>query len=79
LTPDYTARDIDLATGVIRIERGWDEVEGEVAPKSKQGRRGRGRGQKHLAKAGIRGRRANLARWGSCRAGASWCLGSLGC
>jgi integrase len=31
--------DIDLATGVIRVERGWDQVEGEVAPKSKQGRR----------------------------------------
>jgi hypothetical protein len=24
---------------IIRVERGWDEVEGEVAPKSKQGRR----------------------------------------
>ena len=31
--------DVDLATGVIRVERGWDECEGEVAPKSKQGRR----------------------------------------
>jgi integrase len=31
--------DIDLAAGVIRVERGWDEVEGEIAPKSKQGRR----------------------------------------
>jgi integrase len=31
--------DIDLAAGVIRVERGWDQVEGEVAPKSKQGRR----------------------------------------
>ncbi len=31
--------DVDLAAGVIRVERGWDEVEGEVAPKSKQGRR----------------------------------------
>jgi integrase len=31
--------DIDLATGVIRVERGWDQCEGEVAPKSKQGRR----------------------------------------
>ena len=31
--------DVDLATGVIRVERGWDEVEGEIAPKSKQGRR----------------------------------------
>jgi integrase len=31
--------DIDLATGVIRVERGWDQVVGEVAPKSKQGRR----------------------------------------
>src|SRR5262249_47707406 len=31
--------DIDLATGVIRVERGWDHEEGEIAPKSKQGRR----------------------------------------
>ena len=31
--------DVDLATGLIRVERGWDEGEGEVAPKSKQGRR----------------------------------------
>ena len=31
--------DVDLATGVIRVERGWDDREGEVAPKSKQGRR----------------------------------------
>jgi len=31
--------DIDLAAGVIRVERGWDEIEGEVAPKSAQGRR----------------------------------------
>jgi hypothetical protein len=30
---------VDLATGVIRVERGWDQCEGEVAPKSKQGRR----------------------------------------
>jgi integrase len=30
---------VDLATGVIRIERGWDDCEGEVEPKSKQGRR----------------------------------------
>lgn len=33
------ATDIDLATGVIRVERGWDMVEGEIPPKSKQGRR----------------------------------------
>jgi len=33
------AADIDLATGVIRVERGWDMVEGEIPPKSKQGRR----------------------------------------
>jgi integrase len=33
------AADVDLATGVIRVERGWDQIEGEVAPKSKQGRR----------------------------------------
>ena len=31
--------DVDLATGVIRVERGWDDCEGEVAPKSRQGRR----------------------------------------
>lgn len=31
--------DIDLATGVIRIRRGWDMVDGEVAPKSLKGRR----------------------------------------
>ena len=31
--------DIDLAVGVIRIERGWDMVEGEIPPKSRQGRR----------------------------------------
>ena len=31
--------DIDLATGVIRVERGWDQEEGEITPKSKQGRR----------------------------------------
>lgn len=31
--------EVDLATGVIRVERGWDECEGEVAPKSRQGRR----------------------------------------
>jgi integrase len=31
--------DVDLATGVIRVQRGWDQVEGEIAPKSRQGRR----------------------------------------
>jgi integrase len=31
--------DVDLATGVIRVERGWDHCVGEVPPKSKQGRR----------------------------------------
>jgi integrase len=31
--------DVDLATSVIRVRRGWDLVEGEVAPKSAQGRR----------------------------------------
>lgn len=30
---------INLATGVIRVERGWDMVEGEVSPKSRQGKR----------------------------------------
>jgi hypothetical protein len=27
--------DVDLATGVIHVERGWDQYEGEVPPKSK--------------------------------------------
>jgi integrase len=31
--------DLDLATGLIRVRRGWDAVEGEIAPKSRQGRR----------------------------------------
>jgi integrase len=31
--------DIDLATGVLHVRRGWDMVEGAVAPKSRQGRR----------------------------------------
>jgi len=31
--------DVDLATGVIHVRRGWDDVEGEIAPKSRQGRR----------------------------------------
>lgn len=31
--------DVDLAAGVIHVRRGWDSVEGEVAPKSRQGRR----------------------------------------
>ena len=31
--------DVDLATGVIHVRRGWDAVEGEIAPKSRQGRR----------------------------------------
>jgi integrase len=31
--------EVDLATGVIRVERGWDQCEGEVPPKSKQGQR----------------------------------------
>lgn len=31
--------DVDLAAGVIRVERGWDRAEGEIAPKSRQGRR----------------------------------------
>jgi integrase len=31
--------DVDLATGVIRVRRGWDAVEGEIAPKSRQGKR----------------------------------------
>ena len=31
--------DIDLAGGVIRVERGWDQEVGEITPKSSQGRR----------------------------------------
>jgi integrase len=31
--------DVDLASGVIRVERGWDDLEGEIAPKSHRGRR----------------------------------------
>jgi integrase len=31
--------EVDNAQGVIRVERGWDLVEGEVPPKSAQGRR----------------------------------------
>ncbi len=31
--------DVDLASGVIHIRRGWDEVAGEIAPKSKKGNR----------------------------------------
>ena len=33
------AEDVDLAAGVIRVERGWDRVEGEVELKSNAGRR----------------------------------------
>lgn len=29
--------DLDLATGVIHVRRGWDALEGEIAPKSRQG------------------------------------------
>jgi integrase len=39
---DLTAlrwEDVDLAEGVIRVRRGWDHVEGEIAPKSREGRR----------------------------------------
>jgi integrase len=31
--------DVDLATGLIRVQRGWDAVEGEVAPKGRRGKR----------------------------------------
>jgi len=31
--------DVDLANGVIRVERAWDVREGEVEPKSRAGRR----------------------------------------
>ena len=33
------AGDVDLAAGVIRVERGWDEKEGEIELKSNAGRR----------------------------------------
>jgi integrase len=29
--------DVDLATGVVHVRGGWDDVEGEIAPKSRQG------------------------------------------
>ncbi len=32
-------QDVDLDAGVIRVERGWDAVEGPIAPKSQAGRR----------------------------------------
>jgi len=31
--------DVDLAVGLIRVERGWDDKAGLIAPKSKKGRR----------------------------------------
>lgn len=31
--------DVDLAEGTIRVERGWDAIEGEIGPKSREGRR----------------------------------------
>ena len=31
--------DVDLAAGLIHVRRGWDEVAGEIAPKSKKGTR----------------------------------------
>lgn len=31
--------DVDLASGVLRVQRGWDDMEGEISPKSAQGRR----------------------------------------
>jgi integrase len=33
------ASDVDLASGVIRVERGWDDKEGEIPLKSNAGRR----------------------------------------
>ena len=32
-------KDIDLATGIIHVKRGWDDVAGEIAPKSATGTR----------------------------------------
>jgi integrase len=29
--------DVDLASGVLHVRRGWDEVEGEITPKSRKG------------------------------------------
>jgi len=31
--------DVNLGAGTIRVERGWDVIEGEIAPKSRVGRR----------------------------------------
>jgi integrase len=31
--------DVDLETGVIRVERAWDRIEGVIEPKSRAGRR----------------------------------------
>jgi integrase len=31
--------DVDLAAGVIHVRRGWDQMEGEIATKSREGRR----------------------------------------
>lgn len=31
--------DIDLATGILHVRRGWDDKEGEIEPKSRNGRR----------------------------------------
>ncbi len=31
--------DIDLATGILHVRRGWDMSDGEISPKSRQGRR----------------------------------------
>jgi integrase len=31
--------DVDLAAGKIDVHRGWDAIEGEIAPKSREGRR----------------------------------------
>lgn len=33
------SEDVDLASGVIHVRRGWDALEGEIEPKSRQGRR----------------------------------------
>jgi integrase len=31
--------DVDLATGILHVRRGWDDREGEIEPKSRNGRR----------------------------------------
>lgn len=55
--------DVDLDAGVIRVERGWDPVEGEIALRSRAGRRKvpiatvlRSFLERHLARTGVAAR-----------------------